>query len=607
MKLKKFLQTIAFVALTGSVIALATSCKEDETKKLPTADPGSVVGVVTDSFDGTPMAGVTVLAYETESTTTTAADGSFTLTNVPMDTRSIVMTKTGYQTVSVSVNASDYNSSSIATVNRAMAFNTAKIVGTVYDGTNGSVAFSGVTIKVSDTKSVTSSSTGTYSLENLMIDDYVVTFSKVGFLDAKKNIKKSDFIDGVVTINLKLGEPLPGVTIADIEDSVPWYYNDQRGGRSSGWDWSYDYMCSIMPWVGNWEEQNEGTTMRIRNDGDQRNNPADLVNFDTFTYGRKKITEDNCIMTLSVRTHGADAAAPAYYGVKVVDLNAATVSAVNVGTIRTYGDGNYSDITFDLTPYVGKEIAVAIGIYRQQTGDYWKQLVIRRIAFAKTGSSNTATMPGEEVITGWRITKEMVRSTMPTPVRSFTGISPVSGNRDGYVNGYRSWAAVNHIAYGWSYVYVNKDCEPFASDGYTIKTRGTDVVSTTLPEAYLYAKFNISAGNNKFTFTGRNYTSGSAGSRPTFIKLTVMKEDGTYAFIAPNTAQSVATQLEVADNGCWKFKHEAGTPSAPTAYGKVVYDLSAYNGQSVVVAFGVFNGVANTSENKFAFYNVDIN
>ena len=77
-----------------------------------------------------------------------------------------------------------------------------------------------------------------------------------------------------------------------------------------------------MDFRGDWEEQNEGTTLRIRNNEEDRKNPADLEIFDSFVFGSKLITEDNYMMTLQIRTHSADEAAPVYYGVQVVDLTA---------------------------------------------------------------------------------------------------------------------------------------------------------------------------------------------------------------------------------------------------------------------------------------------
>ena len=38
----------------------------------------------------------------------------------------------------------------------------------------------------------------------------------------------------------------------------------------------------------------------------------DLEMFDSFVFGSKLITEENYMMTLQIRTHSADEAAPAY-------------------------------------------------------------------------------------------------------------------------------------------------------------------------------------------------------------------------------------------------------------------------------------------------------
>ena len=88
---------------------------------------------------------------------------------------------------------------------------------------------------------------------------------------------------------------------------------------------------------------------------------------------------------------------------------------------------------------------------------------------------------------------EMVRSTMPQMKSKFTGLSPVEGNRDNYVDAYRAWREVDHICAEWSYMPLSKDPEVFPSEGYLIKTRSGNNVSTTVPESYFYAKFSIAS------------------------------------------------------------------------------------------------------------------
>jgi hypothetical protein len=453
--------------------------------------------------------------------------------------------------------------------------------------------------------SATSANDGTFAIENLVADNYTVTFSKATYVTITRQVTAANFVNNVVTLNVTLGsqEVLRGLTAGDLSNADKWYYNEYRGGRNADayphWDWACNYMCTL-DFRGAWQEQNEGTTLQIRNSEADRTNPADLNVFDSFVYGSKLITADNKILSIRLRTHSADAGAPAHFGVQVVDLSAAQPVATKIGENKTYGSGDYADFEFDLSAYVGKEVVIAIGIYRQSTGDYWKQLVLRAIRFADKKVSNWDWLPGTEVVTGWKLTQETSRSTMPHTKNSFTGISPQSGNRDNYVDAYRAWRPVAHIAAEWHFVPLKKDPEVFPSEGYLIKTRNTSDVSTTVPEAYMYAKFSIASGSNMLTLSTRNFGGGF-----TFFKLTAIEDDGTVTHIAPqsNTAQ----EASAADDGCWKFKHDDGGPGNEDGYASFVYDLSQFNGKNVTLAFGVYNGAANSGENKLLFHTIDLN
>ena len=119
-------------------------------------------------------------------------------------------------------------------------------------------------------------------------------------------------------------------------------------------------------------------------------------------------------MSIKMRTHACSEDAPAHWGVMVIDLSEAEPKAELIGNIIESYNESYSnpDHRFDLSKYIGKEVVIAIGIYRWETGDYWKQLVLRRITFAKELPSEWGYLPGEA-------------STMPvTEVSEFIGISP---------------------------------------------------------------------------------------------------------------------------------------------------------------------------------------
>lgn len=607
MKRIRLLRTFVFAFLLGAIVSFASSCSDDnDSLKI---DYGIVSGTVTD-LTGNPISGVEVTISDVEGSVTTESDGKYSFSNISMEKHAVIFKKTGYVTISSTVLAGKFNENKVATIDIAMTDASAKIIGTILDSNNNDAPLAGVTVSISAENTTTTGSDGKFEIEYLSVDDYTVTFSKAEYVTVIKAVSKADFVNGTATINLRMGsaEPLPGLSINDLENADKWYYNEYRGGGNDAsyphWDWACDYFCS-MTFVGNWEEQWEGTTLRIRNDGNQQANPANLDAFDSYTYGSKLITEDNKILSLRVRTHNADDNSPAHFGVQVVDLSQTEPIAKKVGETKTYGSENYTDFDFDLSEYVGKEVIIAVGIYRAETGNYWKQLVLRAIRFADRKVENWDWLPGTEVIDGWKLTREMVRSTMPHTQKSFTGISPISAGRDvnmttGYPAAYQAWRGVHHIAHEWAYMPLYKDPEVFPSEGYLIKTRNDAGINTKVPESYFYTKFAIAGGSNKLTLKTRNF-----GSNYTYFKLTAIDEEGNVTHVQPesNTAQEAAA----AEDGCWKFKHGDGGKDNPAGYASFIYDLSGFNGKNVVLAFGVYKGELNGDENKLVFYNIDLN
>lgn len=600
------MRTCGFMVL---LVASVVSCKKDNEGQ-SSEGVGTITGVVTEDGTGKPLSDVSISVSGMEETVTSGSDGKFTIAMVSKKSHAVTFSKTGYQTISFTVTAKDFEAD-VASINAVMLTASSKITGIVTDAKNNNAPLAGVTVSIGSAGTVTTGADGKYSIENLLLDNYTVTFSKANYVQVTRPVTKESFVDGVVSLDVKMGgtELLRGLTASDLVTADKWYYNEYRGGGNADayphWDWACDYMASLT-FVGNYEEQWEGSTLRIRNDAGDRANPANLDVFDSYTYGSKKITADNKILSLRVRTHNADAASPAYFGVQVIDLSAAEPKTVKIGETKTYGSDQYADFDFDLSAYIGKEVIVAIGIYRQATGDYWKQLPIRAIRFASQKVTGWDWLPGTEVVPGWKLTQETVRSTMPHLKKSFTGISPISAGRDvsmtkGYPAAYHAWRDVSHIGAEWSFVPLKKDPEVFPSEGYLIKTRNTAEVSTEIPESYYYAKFAIAPGSNRLTLKTRNFST----SQYTYFKLTAIKEDGTVTHIAPssNTAQDASA----AENGCWKFKHNSGGKDSPDDYASFVYDLSQFNGSNVVLVFGVYNGVASSGENKLVFYSIKLN
>lgn len=606
---KKLFNVLTAVFLFGCLAWVATSCSDDDEKG--GLGTGTVSGIITDDYDA-PLEGVAVKLEGGTATATTNANGEFTLNEVAKDKAILTFTKQNYQTISVTITPKSF-SNGVALVNASMIYAAAKIQGTVLDGKHGNAPLAGVKVSISETQTVTTGADGTFTIDNLPLDAYTVTFTYDGYETVTRTLGIDGFIDGVATVDVTMGgrQILPHKTLDDLLNADHWFFSEYRGGRNGQnyphFDWSTDFMAAL-DFQGAWEEQNEGTTLQIQNNpGDDQAHPADLNNFDSYVYGLKRITEDNKIMTIQCRTHSASNDDPAVWGVQVVDMSQTSPSAVKLGENRTLNTEDYKSEVFDLSDYVGKDVIIAIGIYRARTGDYWKQFVLRRLAFNKTAIDEGfwGWLPGTAIndeLSSWGLTQEMVRSAMPQTVYSFSGVSPMNGNRDNYGNAYHSWRDVNHLFALWSFVPLHKDTEPFAGEGFVMKTNGGGTpVSLTEPQAYVYAKFSIAAGHDHFTLRCRNFSS----ANPTVFKLTAITNDMAVKHILPSNVS--ANQWGEAGDGCVSFVHEDGGKGNPEAYATFTYDLTEFDGKDVTLCLGVYKGTDNGDENKLCIYSANLN
>lgn len=608
MTIKTFFKTCLITAVLGSFVLTGTSCQKEET---PAGEGnGTITGTVTNA-NGDAIDGVSVSASNTESTATTGADGTYTLSNVPVATLSVTFKKEGYQTASITVPASRF-SNGTATVNATLTVAGAKITGTVLDGANENAPLEGATVTLNNGTSATTGSDGSFTIENLTVRDYTLSVSAEGYIASSITVSEADFDNeqttASVSVTLYKTVLLPGLTLADLQNADIWYYNDYKGGRNGDnypmFDWSSDYMATL-DFRGAWAEQNEGTAIQIQNDEEQQSNPADHNNFDSFVFGRKMITDDNKIMSMKIRNFKEnEQSVDTEYGVTVIDMTAAEPSAVKLGENKTINSESYVDVVFDLSEYIGKDIVIAIGTYRAETGNYFRQLCIRRIAFASTAVKEWDWLPGTEVsgLDGWHMTEEMVRSTMAnSKYTTFTGVSKVSGSRDEYATAYQSWRGLGHIAAEWSLVPVNKDAEPFPTEGFVIKTRGNVTPNLDTPESYFYIKYPVEAGKNQMTLKARSFSEANS----TWFRLTAIDEDMNVSHILP--ASHTADSYSEVTGYFVKFNHRNGTADAPDGYATFTYDLSEFNGKEVILALGVYAGEQNGDENKLCINEITFN
>ena len=583
---------ICFLALSN------LSCSGDEDNTTTNLGNGDVSGIITDDKN-TPLSGVTVTVNDADISDITDDSGCYYLKGVPIGKHILSFSKTDYQTVSCTLTPKQWNDGT-ANISTSLRYAAAKITGRILDAKNGKKPLEGASVSIGG-ETVQTNSEGIYTISQLPLDNYTVTFTYNDYNPQTREVKTDDFIDGVAQLaDILLGgeEILPGLTLFDLKECTPWMYNEYRGGRNADnypqFDWSVDYMCTL-DMIGNWEEQNEGTTMRVN-----ENNGVDLDNLNTFIYGRKHITEDNKIMTVFARTHQG----PAIWNVVVVDLSESKPQAKKLGENISFQDGNYKNFVFDLSAYVGKDIAIAIGTY--YSGE-WVQLVLRRISFAPSATNGLAWLPGtpiNESLEDLHLTQEMVRGTMPNERKSFTGITTYDGrkDRDEYVWAYRDWNKTGHIAAYWGMTSITKDCDVFTNEGYTIKTRGGNgIVSTSKAESYLYSKFAIDDNNKTLTLRARNF-----GSHPTYYKMIAITDDMNVKYLQP-TKDSKVDELAEGPDGTIKFNHKNGDTGHPENYGKFVFDLSQYKGKNVTLVLAVYKGEENGDENKVTIYSIDLN
>ena len=587
------------VYLFGICLAFSNiSCSGDEDSNTTNLGNGDVSGIVTDDKNA-PLEGVTVTVNDADISDITDASGSYNLKGLPIGKHILTFSRTDYQTVSCTLTSKQFYEGT-ANISTSLRYAAAKITGKVLDAQNGKKPLEGASVSIGG-EPVLTNSDGIFTISQLPLDNYTVTITYNDYNPQTRDIKSDDFVDGVAQLSdILMGgeEILPGLTLGDLKECTPWMYNEYRGGRNADnypqFDWSVDYMCTL-DMVGNWEEQNEGTTMRVN-----ESNGVDLDNLNTFIYGRKHITEDNKIMTVFARTHQG----PAVWNAVVVDLSEAKPQAKKLGENISFQDGNYKNFVFDLSAYVGKDIAIAIGTY--YSGE-WVQLVLRRISFAPSATNGLAWLPGtpiNEALEDLHLTQEMVRGTMPNVLKSFTGITTYDGrkDRDEYVWAYRDWNKTGHVAAYWGMTSITKDCDVFTNEGYTIKTRGGNgIVSTSKAESYLYSKFAINDNNKNLTLRARNF-----GDHPTYYKLIAITDDMNVKYLQP-TKESKVDELTEGPDGTIKFNHKNGDTGHPENYGKFVFDLSQYKGKNVTLVLAVYKGEENGDENKVTIYSIDLN
>src|SRR5690606_12376865 len=203
--MSKKLRAIIYFALLSTFFVSTISCiNEDEPIE---ESRGTITGTVTDS-EGQPISDVSVALSgigEEDVSVTTGSDGKYIFENVTLKTRAVKFSKAGWLAVSVTVNPEKFDANRVATADMTMIFASAKIIGVITDAQSNNAGLEGVTVSVGVAGTVTSGSDGAFVLENLIVDTYTVTFTKANYKTVTRTVGKSDFVNGVATLEIGMG------------------------------------------------------------------------------------------------------------------------------------------------------------------------------------------------------------------------------------------------------------------------------------------------------------------------------------------------------------------------------------------------------------------
>lgn len=232
MKINGFLKWLGLAAVAGLFAVGAGACSDSNGDDV--VGMGTVSGTVTDEQQ-TPLQGVKVSLHKTENSTTTDAQGKYSLSNVPMTSGIIVFEKEGYETTAVTVTAKKFGDLTATTVDVAMVYANASIKGTVLDADHDNAPLAGAVVKVSDFQTTETDAQGNFELRNLTLKDYTLTVQKEGYPDVTKQVNVDSFVDSVAELQITMGSAfvLRGLTKSALMDAPKWYYNEYRGGRNA--------------------------------------------------------------------------------------------------------------------------------------------------------------------------------------------------------------------------------------------------------------------------------------------------------------------------------------------------------------------------------------
>jgi hypothetical protein len=214
----------AYVTQSATNVVVATGATTTQNFAL-VPNPGSIGGKVTDMVSSAPIAGATVCTGTDatcspgSNTTTTAVNGTYTMSGLTEGSYQVNVVATNY--VSQSVNSVSVTPGATTTKNFALVPNPGSITGTVKDSVS-STPISGATVCIStggtcSGTSTTTAADGTYTLSLLAEGSYQVTASAIGYSSLSATVNVAPGTPTTYGFALTAG---PGTISGTVTDSI---------------------------------------------------------------------------------------------------------------------------------------------------------------------------------------------------------------------------------------------------------------------------------------------------------------------------------------------------------------------------------------------------
>ncbi len=392
----------------------------------------------------------------------------------------------------------------------------------------------------------------------------------------KGALSGSDYADGQANISVSLVERdiLPGLTLSEMKNATVLSYDYYQGHRAHNVFLNFAKSEGIRS-----QEQDQGDTIQT-----ETGRATSETEFNGFIYARKKITDRNKTMIISMRTHNTSIETK--FGVMVVDLT--TGARELVGGMLSSTSNSYTDQVFNLSKYIGKEVLVSTGIFYTQACDNalpdgeQLQYVIHHIRFCELGSDwgNTVDTLAGNLLKNTDVAGQSIND--------FVG-SANDKDKSNYI--FSKWGTASKN-------FESADYEMGASEGALIKTR--DDEKNVENCVFLYSKFAIAEQNSYLRFKARGFDRGNIPELAVTVYSLGAGGEVVEQIITPDISAFDFNGNHVKDmgdswiNGTWSTDN----------YTQFKWDLSDFEGKNVVIMIGLRNTLG--GENKIAIQEIHL-